>query len=52
MAKEKQAEQVRKNKDLRSIARRNVSGWALILPSIILFIMLIWRPIGIGYSFF
>ena len=33
---------------------RNVSGWVLILPALLLFVMLIWRPIGIGigYSFY
>ena len=41
----------------RGISRvfmRNLSGWTLILPSILLFILLVWRPIviGIGYSFF
>lgn len=39
---------------MRSVFARNISGWALILPSVFLFIMLIWRPIiiGIMYSFF
>ncbi len=34
--------------------RRNVPGWVLIVPSVFLFIMLVWRPIviGISYSFF
>lgn len=53
MAKEKQSK-IRTSKDLRSVAARNISGWILILPSIFLFFMLTWRPIGIGigYSFF
>ncbi len=36
------------------LIKRNLSGWLLILPSIILFIMMVWRPIviGITYSFF
>ena len=36
------------------LIKRNMSGWLLILPSIILFIMMVWRPIviGIAYSFF
>lgn len=36
------------------IIKRNISGWTLILPSVMLFILLVWRPIviGIGYSFF
>ncbi len=36
------------------IVKRNVSGWVLILPSVFLFVMLVWRPIliGISYSFF
>lgn len=43
-----------KNKKLKTLARRNASGWTLLLPSLILFVMLVWRPIliGIGYSFF
>lgn len=34
--------------------RRNLTGWMLIVPSIFLFVMLVWRPIviGISYSFF
>lgn len=34
--------------------RRNISGWALIVPSLLLFFFIIWRPIVIGiiYSFF
>ena len=38
----------------RSFILRNISGWTLLVPSILLFIFLIWRPIiiGIGYSFF
>ena len=33
---------------------RNISGWMLIMPSVLLFIVLVWRPIliGISYSFF
>ena len=33
---------------------RNISGWLLIAPSVILFVLLVWRPIiiGISYSFF
>lgn len=49
-----QEPKLNKNRSLASIVARNVSGWVLILPSIFLFIMLVWRPIGIGmtYSFF
>lgn len=34
--------------------QRNVPGWILIVPSVFLFVMLVWRPIviGISYSFF
>lgn len=34
--------------------KRNISGWLLILPTILIFIFLVWRPIiiGISYSFF
>ena len=43
----------KKNK-MRSIWNKNISGWVLILPSILFFVFLIWRPIliGISYSFF
>ncbi len=53
MAKE-QVTKRRTNKNLGGIVARNLSGWLLILPSIFLFIMLVWRPIGIGiwYSFY
>lgn len=44
----------KKNRTLRSFFVNNISGWILILPSLLLFILLVWRPIGvgIGYSFF
>ena len=34
--------------------RKNLSGWALILPTVLFFVFLVWRPIiiGIAYSFF
>lgn len=34
--------------------RRNLSGWLLMAPTVIAFIILVWRPIiiGISYSFF
>lgn len=37
-----------------SLITRNISGWLLILPTLILFALLVWRPIviGIEYSFF
>lgn len=43
-----------KNKSVSGLLRRNISGWLLIIPSIILFVFIIWRPIiiGISYSFF
>jgi len=33
---------------------RDLSGWLLIIPTILLFFLIVWRPIGIamGYSFF
>lgn len=47
-------QKMKTNRKLNSVFAKNISGWALILPSIFLFIMLVWRPIGIGimYSFF
>lgn len=41
-------------KGLIGIISGNTSGWLLILPSVFLFIMIVWRPIliGINYSFF
>lgn len=34
--------------------RNNIAGWLLILPTVLAFILFLWRPIiiGIGYSFF
>jgi multiple sugar transport system permease protein len=39
---------------LKGVLNRNISGWVLILPSVLLFTYIIWRPIiiGIAYSFF
>lgn len=53
MAK-KSKEKKMTNRNLGGLVARNLSGWILILPSLFLFFMLVWRPIGIGigYSFF
>lgn len=39
---------------LGGIFRKNMTAWILLLPSVILFYFLVWRPIGVGiiYSFF
>lgn len=44
----------KKNKRNRKFIPRNLSGWAILLPSVFLFFMIVWRPIVIGvlYSFF
>lgn len=41
-------------KKLQGIFKRNIGGWMLILPTILIFVLFVWRPIliGIGYSFF
>ena len=41
-------------KKTKNVLGRNISGWTLLAPSVLLFVMLVWRPIlvGIGYSFF
>ena len=43
-----------KNNKKLGFLKRNISGWLLILPTILIFIFLVWRPIiiGISYSFF
>lgn len=50
-------EKKKKNSASRTFSRvikPNVSGWALLIPALILFVMLVWRPIliGIAYSTF
>ena len=54
MKRKGQEQKVKNNRRVGSLLRRNISGWTLILPSVFLFIMLVWRPIiiGIGYSFY
>ena len=43
-----------KNKRNRKFIPRDLSGWTILLPSVFLFFMIVWRPIVIGvlYSFF
>ena len=43
-----------RNRQIGKFFRRNISGWLLIIPSVILFFIMVWRPIAIGisYSFF
>lgn len=43
-----------KNKKFLPILKKNIPGWALIVPTVLLFTFLVWRPIvvGITYSFF
>ena len=45
---------VRAKKKKSVFFMRNISGWTMILPTVLLFIFLVWRPIiiGIAYSFF
>jgi len=49
-----QQPKLKKNRSLAGVIQRNISGWLLIIPSIFLFVFLVWRPIiiGISYSFF
>lgn len=44
----------KKKKSLKKVVSKNLPGWILIVPTILLFILIVWRPIGIamGYSFF
>lgn len=44
----------KQKKSFGAIMSKNISGWGLILPSVFLFVMIVWRPIliGISYSFF
>ena len=44
----------KRNKRNRKFIPRDLSGWAILLPSVFLFFMIVWRPIVIGvlYSFF
>lgn len=39
---------------IRKTLKRNMTGWVLLLPSLILFTVIVWRPIIVGvlYSFF
>lgn len=43
-----------KKDKLTGVFRKNIAGWLLILPTVLIFIFFVWRPIiiGIGYSFF
>ena len=49
----KKSTDIKKNKGLGAL-RKSVPGWLLILPTILLFILIVWRPIlmAFGYSFF
>ena len=53
MSKTKIQNLERKRK-LSSIIAKNISGWMLILPSLLLFVIIVWRPIVMAfcYSFF
>lgn len=53
IAKSKNNKKNKKAKQ-RTLLKRNISGWLLIVPSVFLFFFIIWRPIVIGivYSFF
>lgn len=43
-----------KNSKLNGLFKKNIAGWMLILPTVLVFIVFVWRPIIIGvfYSFF
>ncbi|MBQ3425549.1 MAG: sugar ABC transporter permease [Clostridia bacterium] len=44
----------KKNINIKSFIKKNISGWTLILPTVLMFVLIVWRPIVIafGYSFF
>lgn len=48
------ADLAKKQKKAIATMKKNISGWLLILPTVLFFIFLVWRPIiiGIVYSFF
>ena len=37
-----------------SVLKKNMSGWVMILPSLLLFVLIVWRPVGMAfyYAFF
>ena len=43
-----------KKSKFSNILTRNISGWMLILPTLLLFVIIVWRPIAMAfyYSFF
>lgn len=43
-----------KNRSLDRLLKKNISGWMLIFPTVLVFVIFVWRPIIIGvlYSFF
>lgn len=49
-----QISSTKKKKSLGTVLGKNLPGWILIVPTILLFTLIVWRPIGIamGYSFF
>lgn len=44
----------KRNNKTRNSLKTNISGWLLVVPTVFLFVFLVWRPIilGISYSFF
>lgn len=39
---------------MKKLFQRNLTGWLLLIPSLVLFVVIVWRPIVVGvlYSFF
>lgn len=54
MLKKRNLSNVGRKDSIKTVIMRNLSGWLLLLPAVILFTMLVWRPmiISISYSFF
>ena len=38
------------NKTL-AVIKKNIPGWALIVPTVLLFTFLVWRPIIVGLTY-
>ena len=54
MLKKRNLSYVGRKNSIKNVFMRNFSGWLLLLPTVILFVMLVWRPmiISVSYAFF
>ena len=47
----KSLEKKKQKRSAAMIFKKNISGWVLILPSVFLLFLIVWRPVGMAFYY-